>query len=713
MTSTFRLIKAEFKKIFKRPSIFIMAIILVATVFISLFTFNPTVLPDSTITYETATNSSEYYNLFYNNSQINSKSSIDKYFIETDTIINYYDSLNNNTNLLNSYYSEIIQLMKEIEKETNTTISAGILPDLKESLNNFKTAYLNLEKMQEFHEIIDTTLTQFDYKFYPPSNYYTSNACINLNKFIDYVDNTNKNNINELVEIYNKNDYKSKLHEVLNNGINFILTTIRGLSEDFDFYYIEYISTINNGISNGGISKMKIYRNNLKSILTTLKTYINNISSLSYPVILLSDSLYKEIDYKITEALSILDVTITEDSNISTHNNIKTQLDSLRISNFLKDLAIDSSNSNNDKIQQIHLKNAFVKELQNIKTKVDANKTTILAKIDTLKADESITNISKSVTDYSLLQSSYNEVILNKIYLNITNGYDNSIYTNFHGHNFETFNKYTSNEIITKDMFYINNNIYSNSYLNNFAYNQNSGNKTNVFDFVYFTMELCFIVIVIFAIMLMCSLFTGETESGTIKLLLVRPYKRSKIITAKLLSAIFFVLTFTLFSVIISFMAGLTMYGYTTTPVLAVFNGVSAFTISPIILMIINVLSLIFDAIFFVILALMIAILCKNYAASITCSLVILAANFVLNILFGGAFWYSLLPGMNLHLFKYFGNSFLLSGVSSNVFTAFIQSALITSIESSMTFWFSLFLSLVYIIVFIAISYSVFRKRDF
>ena len=41
MTSTFRLTRAEFKKIFKRASVYIMALLLVVAVFVSVYSTPP------------------------------------------------------------------------------------------------------------------------------------------------------------------------------------------------------------------------------------------------------------------------------------------------------------------------------------------------------------------------------------------------------------------------------------------------------------------------------------------------------------------------------------------------------------------------------------------------------------------------------------------------------------------------------------------------
>ena len=82
MSSIIKLTIAEFKKVFKRPSIFIMAIILVATILASMFIFVPETRNNETITYTNAETSIDYYSNFYDETVISSKASFDKYFAD-------------------------------------------------------------------------------------------------------------------------------------------------------------------------------------------------------------------------------------------------------------------------------------------------------------------------------------------------------------------------------------------------------------------------------------------------------------------------------------------------------------------------------------------------------------------------------------------------------------------------------------------------------
>jgi len=221
-------------------------------------------------------------------------------------------------------------------------------------------------------------------------------------------------------------------------------------------------------------------------------------------------------------------------------------------------------------------------------------------------------------------------------------------------------------------------------------------------------MELCTVIVLIFSMLLVCSFVAGETDSGTIKLLLVRPFNRSKVLTAKLFATIFFVITFMIFSALLCFAGGYFTYGYSDMNILTIFNSSTVLIMSPIALMCINILCLTIEIFFYVFVALMISTICKNYAGSIYLSLIFIVLIYTLNILFGGAFWYSFFPGMNLHLFKYFGNGFL-SVADSSV----LQNVLLTPILSTMSFVYSAVLNALYLIIAIAISYSVFNKRDF
>ena len=688
MTSTFRLTRAEFKKIFKRPSVFIMALILVATIFASLYLFNPISIPNSSIDYNQI-NSQGYYSSFYSDIE-NSKKDLDNKINSANGIINYYEHLYTRTNNLASYYNLLIEAINKIKPDKSSSEKKSLYEDLGLKLNQFYEAYINFDYFNlnnNSYDHIDITANN--------DNYLTK-SCADI---INLIDKYNKNTPDDFISEYNVNNYETKLKNLLDKGINFKTTTLNSLANAVQTYYLKYSEFMSSGASK--LTTIESYRKLLKTSIESFQEYFKLITDYKFPIVLINNNDKTAIENILDEATAVIDLSVNNANMFSKQEEVYNILTRLKIAENFK--AVSNS------ITQVNPSNSLIENLKENSLKVEENKTQLLTKIDELRNDSSIKNIQFAITEYKLLSESFENYTNDKIMLFITEDYDKSVYENFANYKFSEFSKYKTNERLTQSKYFIDNNIYSNSYANNFSFNQKSTTEdTNVYDFVYFAMELSTIIIVLFAMMLICNLITGETESGTIKLLLVRPYRRSKIITSKLFATLFFVIIFMLFAFVLSFVGGYYMFGDSTTPILAIFNASTPIVMSPLALMCINVLFLLLDVIFYVIIALMLSILFRNYAGSITASLVILIIMLVLNLLFGTTFWYTLLPGMNLHLFKFFGNAFIPLAEAS-----VLQSVLITTIESSMTFIYSILMYLSYSAIFITIAYAVFANRDF
>ncbi len=683
MTSTFRLTKAEFKKVFKRPSVFLMALILVASVFLSLYLFKPNEIADTTITYN-ETNSQGYFDRFHNDPSYNAKSGIDEITQNSDEIVAYYTYLNDRNNNLDSYHANILTIFDELRLATDLNVREEKYTAFKNALDVFYSAYLTFDQLTDYPFINYTV----DYSRYKVNG---AQALINL---IDYCKtNTSLSLVNKF--LVKENDEYGKLQTTLNNAQNFVIITLDGMSSDIKHYHENYYDYVENG--SAYINAIEQSRNNLSVALDKYLAYLELVSDSQFPIILVNANHMKSIQQLIQQAKATITLSVSEREDYTKQRLARDQIYSLSI---IKPLQAFSQS-----ITQIFPNNELIRSIKAIQTKVQTNQIVLVDKISSLKNDEGISKISTAITEYKLLAESYRDYLNAKIGLYIVSDYDKSVYTHFY--ELSQFNVYQSTEILTISTYYIDNNIYSNSFLNNFAFNQNSSTKTNVFDFIYFALEICTVVIIFFAMLLLCNLITAETESGTIKLLLVRPYKRSKIITAKLMTTLYFVIVFLLFSTALAVAGGLSMFEYTNQSVLMIFNATTPVVISPILLMLINIGTLFLDVIFFALIALMLSVLFKNFAGSVSFSLIALMLNFGLNILFSGSFWYSLLPAMNLHLFKFFGNAFLPTE------STIVQSMLVPSIESSMNIIYSLLLNFGYMLIALAVSYSVFEKRDY
>ena len=502
----------------------------------------------------------------------------------------------------------------------------------------------------------------------------------------------------EFMNAYKVNEYEQKLTNVYNYGLEFVETTFVGINTYLTHYYKQYSDPI---ISNGSakLDTIEYYRKKLQETLIDFKNYFEIVVNYKTPIVVVNEKDRLNFKNTIEEAMIIVD--LSTDKSFEKQKDVLAKLSALNITDACTNIC--------KQITQIRSNSNLINQFDNTIKKVNNNRVLIIEKIDSLKNDSSIKNIQSKITDYKLLSETFSNYVTSTILLHITKDYETSEYSKFANYDFKNFNEYQYNERLTKCNYYIENNVYDNSFSNNLAFNQKSNiGETNAYDFTYFSMEICTVIIIVFAMMLMCNLITGETESGTIKLLLVRPYRRSKIITSKLFATLFFVIIFMLFSATLSFIGGYFMFGAESLPILAIFNASSTAVMHPLTILILDILFLLLDVLFYVIIALLLAILFKNYAGAITTSLVIVIVMFVLNLLSNGAFWYTLLPGMNLHLFKFFGNAFVpLSDASV------LQNVLITGIESSMTFVYSILMYIAYSAIFITMAYTIFAKRDF
>lgn len=684
MTGTFRLTRAEFKKIFKRPSVFIMALILVATIFVSLYVFNPASSKSVEVDYNLET-AQAYYNTFYSADLSDSEKGIINKISSTNEIITYHTQNSLRKDSLYLYYSEILK-----------------------SYNNLKNA--KYESKDEAYSIFKNSLTDFigafDASFDNFKDYKHITITRSNSQYLASIDNFRKisnqaasTDCDSMINIIEINKYLETFENEYNNVINYSKPVLVGIASTFKANFNTFQKNINNNHS-----ILEASEENRKTLLNNIKDfhdYYNLIVNSDFPIATVSDQTHKELVDALELTTRNLNI-ITTQGKASDYATILTELENSNIYNYLSHIA------ESDEIKLVNISSNLVKDYDKVNQILERNITKIKEKIEEHKNDEGIKNIKFHMTEYLLLSDCYNQYVNDLLINDMAENFTEYDFNKLNSDNCKEYNKYQYNERISANKHYLDSNTYSNSYITNFTFNHNSSNKTNAFDFMYFALELCSIVITIFAMLQICNLITNETESGTITLLLVRPYKRGKIITAKLLTTIFFVFTFMLFSVILTFAGGFALFGIENTPILAVFNSSKTMVISPILLMLINIATLLIDIIFFVIIALMIAVMFKNFAASITSSFIIIIVTYVLNLLFGKTYWYSFLPGSNLHLFKFFGNNFINSGSISMIAEIFA-----TPIQNSMSILFSGILITAYAVISLIISYSIFKHRDF
>ena len=188
-------------------------------------------------------------------------------------------------------------------------------------------------------------------------------------------------------------------------------------------------------------------------------------------------------------------------------------------------------------------------------------------------------------------------------------------------------------------------------------------------------------IIVIYVITVAASTITGEQANGTLKMLAIRPYNRSKLLGGKLLSTLLIGILLIIVSAVATLAVGGISYGFASNPVLMVFNATSACAMSPALLYFIYLLTLVVEMAFFVLLALAISMLFKSQIASVAISILVYFGTIVLNMLLGNASWLKILPFTNINLYKYFGSSFLSHD------TNFLRAMFTSPVAVGSSFW--------------------------
>lgn len=215
---------------------------------------------------------------------------------------------------------------------------------------------------------------------------------------------------------------------------------------------------------------------------------------------------------------------------------------------------------------------------------------------------------------------------------------------------------YSLKNTVTTYSYFYENNTFGYEYLTAFNFGTNSGTSTNAFDFSFYAMQILSKLIILFVIFFACGTITGEQNSGTLKMIATRPYTRNKIYSGKFLACFNVALILLSISLVASMAVGIAVYGFTTQKVLVVINASKVFVTSPIILMLINLLSILLDIIFYITLSILISMLIRQTTISTAITSLILIVSTVLQGIVKAS-WIRFIPSLNTGIYKFFTTS--------------------------------------------------------
>ncbi|MGN1227589.1 MAG: ABC transporter permease [Christensenellales bacterium] len=592
----FKLIKGELKKIFLKPSLFVITALLAIVITFSYYFYMPTGRSDTNIIIE-GTTVTEIYDKFNSGSDIYSKAYANQI-------------LDSSLQLIESYESSVIE-------------SENIAP--KEKLIGY------------------------------------------VNSINDYVD-----------------TWVNKYHSIIGNTSGITLKPLQDQTQSL----MEQISICH--------------------------SYFKQIGELSNPIILLTPTTYSEID----------NILQTFYDKLSTAIKVNTKEAYKVLFEYVK--TINSSNNINDfnftiltkigEIKDVKISSAFIESLKidyyNIAkerlVKINDEIVKFVNKCSTSEEQISASNkseINKLISFYNATCTQMYDILSTKTKLEIAKDYQESEFRQFI--NCADFNRYEYSQTQVRQQYLFDNNKAEYEYATSLSFGKVSNYTPNAYDFTYYVLELFSFLIIVYCVILGSGMIAGEQNNGTLKLLAIRPFTRGKILFSKIFATMFFVVIFVLLSTIISMIAGSVLFGIQSMPILLVFDASVPIVTSPIIALIVYLISLILKIFVYVILAFTLSTIFKSYIVSTTVSILCLFITSVFSIFLSSATLFKYLPLNNLDLFKYFGGGrFLTDDV--NVISSIFSSPILPDTS----FMFSFTNICVTIAILLIVTYEVFKRRD-
>lgn len=585
----FKLAKAELKKIFLRPIMFVVFITLLASIALLSLNFNP---EPRTVTQVTVSRTGMIQNV-YETFTTNETSDISKKKFD-DVLLNEYQKIS-------TYFTNF--------DDSETT---GQIATLKQRVNNIDSAISNI--------------------YYHNLNYNTDRTTEKRNAVVQA--------------------FKSAEQEIL--GLRTYLQNIEG--------------SLNFFIKEKDLTEMKDFFNNMQSAIPSNFPNTSNDAEVFQ-----SNANYLK-KFKLADISNII--------NSLKYFEIDTEHFDTIIENYYTNI-LDSTNINNT-----------VPSLNNL-----------FAEIKTFKQENAESDLEANFAQMDIYISQYKSisnmasiVLNNEFALAKANGKSDVEMREYVG-----FKNYTSYELKQNANLYkylLENNLYDYDFLTPFSYGVKSGQETNAFDFVIYSMQAISLIIAIFSIFIASGTVANEQNNGTMKMLAIRPYSRTKIITAKLFSVIGFMLIMLLISFVGTFIVGNLSYGINQIQSLLIFNAENVFVLNSFLVMGLYFISIFLNMVFYIVIALLISILSKSSTVAIIFSILIYGLALFGNMFLFNAPWFIYLPIAHLDIFRFFGSK-------ANTGNLFNFTFPLNS---------NFFISLIYLGATLLISYllsiSIFKKRN-
>lgn len=218
--------------------------------------------------------------------------------------------------------------------------------------------------------------------------------------------------------------------------------------------------------------------------------------------------------------------------------------------------------------------------------------------------------------------------------------------------------QYNSDSLLIRYTYLFENGKTENDYAHPLTIGVTSNHETNAYDYAYFILKLFSFIIIVYAVMTACHSIAGEIKEGSMRYLAIRPVGRIKLFFGKLFAILLMSIIMILFSAIIALCVGGAVYGFDSLTILTIFNGTTAITMHPIVMLLIYLLSMFLELMVYASIAMLLSCLFKSDLFAVTIMLVLYLLNTLLPVFSGGInSWLAYYPFSHISLYSLFGSS--------------------------------------------------------
>lgn len=484
-------------------------------------------------------------------------------------------------------------------------------------------------------------------------------------------------------------DNRHDLDAIVDEAENYI--NIQKESNCFEFSVLASILNEINDLS--VVNELKKYRDSgtgkyiehhdiseLQEIAEDLKSYVTNFQTLrEFDTRLIYTKAQFEKLEKITTFL--FNTTHSSDAIATILNKLCTKIDyftELQTYRNLKEITIDASIL--DEMQEKYITKANAK-LESIRDEM-------LAVYNATPYDYSTADMGKLkllITNYKAVAESAKKAVLCELRILLKNGFgDKNLYIHEH---------YYIEDLKTdlvEAKFYLNSDdLYYVQYQKALNFGTAS-HKVTAYDHSYFIVSIVGFLTILFGIFCAYKLFGRDRKSGKIDILLAQKVSFNQIFVGKFLAILyctsFVLLTFTA----LSFAWGSILYKFLPNSIFAIFNLQTAYTISPLLFLLIKILGIELQVIFWSTITIFLMNLSRKFELLFLIAVAIFLLTTIANIFFNTQIWYCLLPFIHVDLTSFIGGATMQTGF------------LVTSLYAYGNF----FISLVYYLVVVVLVYN-------